>query len=520
MVYDQRIERKIVIGMIVSQDYLQQLRPFWSSRLIKSAAAKRLARWCVEYYDQHRKAPGKNIETIFLAKLRQDKLPEDVAEEIEQDILPDLSEEYDPEQFNVEYLLSQTKEYFRVRHLEEHQHELQVLLEQGELLGAERLANEYKPLADNVGHDLDLSTDAVLAKIESAFTLESQAVVSFPRALGEIWNDQMIRGGFVALMASEKRGKSFWLLELATRASRQGAKVAFFQAGDMTEGQQLRRMCVHLTGQPLKDLTEKKKFVPVRDCIFNQDDSCDRPEREHDEGIFTEKEMKSMERGIRKTIQMPVLLEKFKKFPEHQPCYNCGDYHHNPWGTPWLKPIDVSEITYKDGQRAVEKFFIRKKRRFKLSTHANGTLSVKEIYSLLDLWERQDDFVPDMIVIDYADLLAAETREFRHAQNEIWKGLRGLSQAKHCLVITATQADAKSYEQERLKLSNFSEDKRKYAHVTAIYGLNQDPQGREKELGIMRINELVVREAEFSSTREVTVLQSLNTGQPCLTSFW
>lgn len=517
---DPRIERKIIIGMIVNRDYLQQIRPLWSSRLLKSAAAKRLARWCVEYYDRHNQAPGKDIETIFLTKLQEDKLPEDVAEEIEQDILPDLSEEYDPAQFNVDYLLSKSKEYFRARHLEEYQAELQTLLAQGELLEAEKLANEYKPLADNSGEDIDLSSEAVLPKIELAFTHESQPVVRFPRALGEMWNDQMVRGGFVALMASEKRGKSFWLLELATRASRQGAKVTFFQAGDMTEGQQLRRMCVHLTRKPLKPLADKKQFIPVRDCIHNQSDDCDREEREHDEGVFTDKELKNMEKGIRKAVEKSKLLDKFKEYPEHRPCYNCAEYESNSWGTPWLKPFDAPALTYKDGQQAVERFFIRKNRRFKLSSHANGTLSVKEMYSLLDLWERQDDFTPDLIIVDYADLLVAETREFRHAQNEIWKGLRGLSQAKHCLVVTATQADAKSYEQERLKLSNFSEDKRKYAHVTAIYGLNQDPQGREKELGIMRINELVVREAEFSVNREVFVLQNLNTGQPFLTSFW
>jgi len=114
-----------------------------------------------------------------------------------------------------------------------------------------------------------------------------------------------------------------------------------------------------------------------------------------------------------------------------------------------------------------------------------------------------------------------ETRtEFRHQVDEIWKGLRNLSQERHCLVITATQADARSYEQNRLKVSNFSEDKRKNAHVTAMYGLNQDPKDREKQLGWMRINEIVIREGDFSSSNEVYVLQNLKRGRPFLGSFW
>ena len=96
---------------------------------------------------------------------------------------------------------------------------------------------------------------------------------------------------------------------------------------------------------------------------------------------------------------------------------------------------------------------------------------------------------------------------------------RALSQERHALLITATQADAESYKKGRLSLSNFSEDKRKLAHVTAQYGLNQDPQGREKKLGIMRINEIVVREGEFSADNEVYVLQDLAAGRPFLESF-
>jgi len=150
----------------------------------------------------------------------------------------------------------------------------------------------------------------------------------------------------------------------------------------------------------------------------------------------------------------------------------------------------------------------------------NGTLTVGKIRSLLSLWEKRDGFVADLIVIDYADLLTSERGgEFRHQQNEIWKALRGLSQEFHCLVVTATQADAASYEQKRLKLKNFSEDKRKYAHVTAMYGLNQDPNDREKQIGLMRINEFVLREGDFANVIEVYVLQKLKKNRPLLGSY-
>jgi hypothetical protein len=179
-------------------------------------------------------------------------------------------------------------------------------------------------------------------------------------------------------------------------------------------------------------------------------------------------------------------------------------------------------LTAKKAKEELSRFFHKYRRRFKLATYPAGTLTVSEMKKCLNSWEKYDGFVPDVIVVDYADILSADdgrVNEYRHRQDHIWKNLRALSQERHALLVTATQADAESYKKGRLSLSNFSEDKRKLSHVTAQYGLNQDPQGREKKLGIMRINEIVVREGEFSTDNEVYVLQDLAAGRPFLESF-
>ena len=84
--------------------------------------------------------------------------------------------------------------------------------------------------------------------------------------------------------------------------------------------------------------------------------------------------------------------------------------------------------------------------------------------------------------------------------------------------MTATQAAASSYKKDTIDLTDFSEDKRKFAHVTAMYGMNQTPE--EKKLGILRLNELVVRESDFDSTRQVKVLQCLSRGRPLIGSYF
>lgn len=155
-----------------------------------------------------------------------------------------------------------------------------------------------------------------------------------------------------------------------------------------------------------------------------------------------------------------------------------------------------------------------------MSTHANGTLSFGSINTILDKWEDADGFVADVILSDYMDIMASSSisKDFRHQENQKWKDARKLSQTARQGVlpcfISPTQADAGAYKSYRLQLDNYSEDKRKYAHVTAMYGLNQDPLGREKRLGILRINEIIIREGEYSNDNEITLLQNLRKGRP------
>jgi len=148
-------------------------------------------------------------------------------------------------------------------------------------------------------------------------------------------------------------------------------------------------------------------------------------------------------------------------------------------------------------------------------------LSVNKVNNILDSWERKYKFKPDLILLDYADLIIGESmKEMRHQIDGVWRGLRGLSQKRNALTVSPTQADSKSYTQDLLTRSNFSEDKRKLAHVTAMYGLNQDSKGRERKIGILRVNKIVLREDGFHETDQVHVLQRLPIGRPNMGSYF
>jgi len=498
---DKHIERRIVIGLIVSDTYIKEISRFWDPRVLQAPMAQRLASWCLEYFEKYEKAPGKDIEGIYLQKLKAG-LPKDIAEDIEEDILPDLSDEYDRSHFNVQYLMDQTKSYFRERNLSLFADQITGMVSQGDLTEAETLASEYKPLSEEAANDLDLSSPEALTRIETAFSLAESPIITYPGALGRFLNNQLVRGGFISFLGSEKRGKTWWLMDLAIRGSKQGANVAFFQAGDMTEDQQLRRICISLAGR-----SDKPKFcrairLSILDCGRNFNDACDREERKGfgciDPQCPPEKAYQTIKDAVAKSDEaIDELMDGPGK--DYKPCDldKCPDFIGSIWfqmSKP-CKPLTVD-------------------------AYYNGTLSIKEIRAVLDRWEQQDNFIPDVVLIDYMDLLIDPTNEFRHKQNEIWKGGRRISQERHCLVATATQADANSYDQDTLSLKNFSEDKRKYSHVTAFYGLNQDKKGIEKRLGMLRINELLVRDDEGSTGKQVCVIQALQQGKPFVSSFF
>jgi hypothetical protein len=515
-------ERRIITGMIVSKDYLDRIQRFWDSTLLESPELKIIADWCMEYFQKYNRAPDSNIESIYMQGLKGNYLSKGEAQYIEE-LLESLSDEYGRDtQFNSAYLFDQTIKYLKTRELERHNEEVQSLIELGKVEEAEKLAQSYtSKISQSVDIGIDLSSNEALDRIERAFNETTQRVLSYPGALGNMWNEHLIRGGFVSLLAPEKRGKTFMLLEMSLRAIRQKANVAFFAAGDMTEAQMLKRICVYVAKKSDKEKYCQARFIPVGDCVFNQIDSCQRSDRNCDHGVFEGTSLETFQRNYAQFVDINTLKEKWKECPDYEPCdsHSCDKRR----GSIWLKKIDETKpLTSKQAKKAIRNFFQRYRRSFKLATYPAGVLTVTEIKRCLNEWEKYDGFVPDVITIDYADIMSAEDssiREYRHRQDHVWKNLRALSQERHVLLLTATQADAESYKKGRLSLSNFSEDKRKLAHVTAQYGLNQDPQGREKKLGIMRINEIVVREGEFSGDNEVHILQDLAAGRPYLESY-
>jgi len=499
------MERKITTAWIVSTEFVRKVRPLWNPRFIEADTARLLIGWCVEYYDTYNKAPFKDMEVIYTTKLKEG-LDKEKAEWIES-ILANLSEEYEGQDFA--YLVDEAKIYFEERNLAIQLEDAKFELEKGNTQDAIEIISGYHQINKDNTTVCNPFAKEIRAKVTEAFAERGDPLIQFGKALGQFWDSEMLRQSFVAIMGREKIGKTFLLIATAFRAVRAGRSVAFFQAGDMSEKQQIRRMAIHLARRSDEERYCQGLWVPTYDCLWNQLGECNNKERESNkDGLFDDKE----------DITYEALLNAAMKNSKYLPCRNCDQLR----GSPWLKwQPGKQPLTSEQAYKYLREFGRKYSGQLKLSSHANETLSLKDVKTYLNEWERED-FHADVVIIDYADILVPDSDvsrlDYRQQQDRLWKRLRNLSQEKDCLVLTATQIKAGGYGKKLLSLDDFSEDKRKYAHVTAMYGLNQSSE--EKRIGLLRINEVVVREADYDPEKPVTVLQRLQMGQPILGSYF
>jgi hypothetical protein len=205
-----------------------------------------------------------------------------------------------------------------------------------------------------------------------------------------------------------------------------------------------------------------------------------------------------LEGGEDSKIRWPTNIERIK--------YEKGTPHGGKPGCTvefedreWAEPVTAEQIA-KRFKLIMDRKLSSGEDNFKMVVKPNDSISANGIRAKIREWDREG-WSPDVVVVDYADILApsSKTQEARESINNTWKRLRAISQEFHCLLLTATQADAASYTAPLIRRSNFSDDKRKYAHVTGTFAINQTED--ERKMDVTRVNWIVLREQEMSEKR-------------------
>lgn len=197
---DQHIERKIIIGLIVSNEMCRALCPMIEPRCLEASPAKMIAEWVKEYYDQYEKAPGRDIENIFYSKLTNNEINKDDAEELEKDILPSLSKEFENWQdFDPQYLIDQARDHLDRTRATNINEQIAEHINSGDWDEVERLKEELKPTSL---HNFDERT----LTAGDLFDMEMK---------GPNWLiKDLIPKGLTIIGGRSKVGKSYFLMNL------------------------------------------------------------------------------------------------------------------------------------------------------------------------------------------------------------------------------------------------------------------------------------------------------------------
>jgi hypothetical protein len=413
-----------------------------------------LCGWIVDHFNQYQEAPGKHIQDIYESRYSTIRNEDEL--EMVSSFLKSLSSEWESYQDlgNISVIVSKAITYFKVRSLDILKEQLEISVQKNDPTYGENAIANYGRVEIQKTKPFFLLRDS--QRIESAFNVENNFLFKFPGVLGEVCGF-FRKKGFYSFIAGEKMGKTWWLMYTAQIAMSYGLHVIYVSL-EMDEDQMGRRSWQYLKRRP-----REKQEVDIP--FFEEDETQDK--------LFNVKFKKKEIEGV-----------------------DCST-------------IEKDQATFRMYYKSGNIVFL---------TFPVGSAGLKELNIEIDNLLYFYNYNPHLIVIDYGDNLLPSIRfmksETRHQLNDIWGGMRGMSQKRECCVFSATQCSKLGYDKDITK-AMVPEDKRKSGHVEAMFAINQN--SFDENNSAVRIANLFVREGK-RNFKQAYVLQCLDIGNPCVDS--
>ena len=430
--------RKILIQSIMNTQFLKEIKSFADTRLLQDTYSKYILQWCFEFYEQFNEAPKQAIQSIYEKKASY-VLKESDARMISE-VLASISEEFIIKS-NVEYYVEQAELYFNKLAIKKLQDEIGKLADKGRIDEAVNQIAKFKKLERLTPQGVDLLESDIV--IDEAFSEKSDELFSLPGAIGTLLGS-FNRGDLSAILAPQKRGKSFGLMETASYAMHMGLKV-WFVSLEMTRNQVVRRMWQQWTDSVSKE----------------------------------------------QEITLPY-------FDEHNNICLNKEYRY---------PIDTEQMTK-----------LRKKFRahmrtsgFKIYYYPKYTFKVSDLKILIENSLLYKNELPDIIVIDYASIMAPERHaDKRFELDQIWADLSSLALEFNIHIMSASQTNKATFGRD-VEQGDTSEANSITSHVALMYAMNQTVSNKRQSC--VRYACMFARHKEFLTDEQVVVLQNLSCGK-------
>lgn len=143
-----------------------------------------------------------------------------------------------------------------------------------------------------------------------------------------------------------------------------------------------------------------------------------------------------------------------------------------------------------------------------------GQLTISALNAYLDTLERLHKFIPEMIILDYPDLMEIDGANRRTETGKIVMDLRGIAVERNVAMVAASQGNRESSKAKVITDDMVAEDYSKIATADNVVTYNQTVE--ERKLGLARLYVTNGRNDEDKFT--VLITQSYAIGQFCLDS--
>lgn len=453
--HDGSAERSVVIGLIVSDIVLSKLAPKWDKAPLRSPWANTIADWCVSYYKKHQSAPKKTIESLF--SLWAENTTDEETKKTVSRFLSQLSKQYESlnDDLQPPHVIETATKLLNDVRMERMMEDVEARIKRGDTSGAVKIAKDFREVQVSEPDYIDLFRDKDAQRL--ALEDRQNVLIRYDGGAGEFFGEELSEDSFVAFLAPPKSAKSFLLMDLAWTAVRQKRKVAYFQVGDLTKGQIIRRFHKRAARRPLGPgvIQWPISLVAGKDGIAQV---------EHEDRVFDE-------------------------------------------------PISI-EFLQERWQNAVKK---HKSQRFRLKWFPSKSVSITDIRNILEEWD-QAGWKAQVVIIDYSDnLLSASAKKREDLEvEETWTMMRQISEIRKCLMVTATQVASQGFGSWVLTKKHFSRSKMILATVTAFAGINQTPEEQSRD--VRRLNWINSREGKISEYRCCHIASCLGISQAIVLS--
>lgn len=165
-------------------------------------------------------------------------------------------------------------------------------------------------------------------------------------------------------------------------------------------------------------------------------------------------------------------------------------------------------------ERKIDKWSLRMLDNIIIKQFPTGSLTISQLKAYLDNLESTEKFVPDLLIIDYPDLMSISKDNYRLGIDEIYKDIRGIAVARNLAVAVVSQSHRSAAKAKQVGADNVAEAYSKISHADTV--LTYSSTVHEQKLGLARLHVAGGRNDQDKIT--IIISQNYGTGQFVLDS--